>query len=248
MPGPGHFDAHADAYERGRPPYPPALWERLRALRLLGPGVRVVDLGAGTGQATGPMLDAGAAVLAVEPGQSLAARLRRRWPAAEVVPRTAEDADLAPGAFDLAVAATAVHWFDLGVVLPDVHRALAPGGHLAVWRNAYGDPEAPVTPFRERVDRIVARRGPRPSRPGPGELDDAGWAEVLAGGGLFEVVHRDRFRWAVDLDAGQVRDLFTTFSDWTPDEAEAAARAATDLGGTVREHYVTPLIVLRRLA
>ncbi|WP_158371648.1 class I SAM-dependent methyltransferase [Cellulosimicrobium cellulans] len=248
MPGPAHFDAHADADERGRPPYPSALWERLRALRLLGPGVRVVELGAGTGQATGPMLDAGATVLAVEPGERLVARLRRRWPQAEVLVATAEDADLPPASFDLAVAATAVHWFDLGVVLPNVHRALVPGGHLAVWRNAYGDPEATVTPFRERVARIVARRGPRPPRPAPGELDDAGWAELLRGGGLFPVVHRERFRWAVDLDAGQVRDLFTTFSDWTPGEAEEAAQAVRDLGGTVREHYVTPLLVLRRLA
>jgi hypothetical protein len=155
MPGPAHVDAHADADERGRPPYPPALWERLRALRLLGPGVRVLELGAGTGQATGPM---------------------------------------------------------------------------------------------QRVPRMVARRGPRPPRPAPGELDDADRAELLRGGGLFRVVHRDRFRWVVDLDAGQVRALFTTFSDWTPDEAEEGARAATDLGGTVREHDVTPLLVLRRLA
>jgi hypothetical protein len=100
----------------------------------------------------------------------------------------------------------------------------------------------------QRVPRMVARRGPRPPRPAPGELDDADRAELLRGGGLFRVVHRDRFRWVVDLDAGQVRALFTTFSDWTPDEAEEAARAATDLGGTVREHDVTPLLVLRRLA
>lgn len=247
MPGPLHFDAHADAYDRGRPPYPDALWERLRDLRLLRPGVRVLELGAGTGKATGPMIEAGASVLAVEPGETLAARLRRRWPQAEVVVGTAEDAPVGVGAFDLAVAATAVHWFDLGVVLPRVHRALTTDGHLAVWRNGYGDPEAPVTPFREHVAGIVARREAPARRPGPGELEDAAWADLLTGGGLFQVVHRDRFRWTVDLGADQVRDLFTTFSDWTTAEADEAARAAADLGGTVREHYVTPLVVLRRI-
>jgi len=248
MPGPGHFDAHADVYERGRPPYPPALWARLRDLRLLRPGVRVLELGAGTGRATGPMVEAGAVVVAVEPGERLAARLRGRWPQVRVVVGNAEEVDLEPGAFDLAVAATAVHWFDLGTVLPRVHRALGSDGHLAVWRTGYGDPDAPVTPFRERVGAIVAaRRAPAP-RPGPGELDDAAWAELLTGGGLFRVAHRDGFRWAVDLDADRVRDLFTTFSDWPPEEADAAARAAADLGGTVREHYVTPLVVLRRVA
>ncbi len=39
------------------------------------------------------------------------------------------------------------HWFDLNVVLPKVHRALAPAGHFAVWRTAFGDPSVPVTPF-----------------------------------------------------------------------------------------------------
>lgn len=248
MPGPGHFDAHADAYDRGRPPYPDVLWQRLRDLRLLRPGVRVLELGAGTGKATGPMIEAGASVLAVEPGEILAARLRLRWPQAEVVVGTAEGVPFPAGAFDLAVAATAVHWFDLGVVLPRVHRALRTDGHLAVWRNAYGDPEAPMTPFRERVAAIVARREAPARRPGPGELEDDAWADVLTGGGLFQVVHRDRFRWTVDLGADQVRDLFTTFSDWTPAEADEAAQAAADLGGTVREHYVTPLVVLRRVA
>ena len=59
MPDPGHFDAHAEVYDRGRPPYPPALWERLTGTGLLVPGVRVVELGAGSGQATAPLLAAG---------------------------------------------------------------------------------------------------------------------------------------------------------------------------------------------
>jgi hypothetical protein len=40
--------------------------------------------------------------------------------------------------------------------------------------------------------------------------------------------------------------LFTTFSNWSAAEVDEAARAARDLGGSVIEHYETPLIVLRR--
>src|SRR5690349_18496066 len=130
MPDPRHFEAHAAAYDRGRPPYPAALWRRLTGLGLLKPGTRVVELGAGTGQATGSMLQAGARVTAVEPGPALAERLRRHWPAAEVRVDTAEAVVLPPAAFDLAVAATAVHWFDLDLMLPKLHRALAPQAHL----------------------------------------------------------------------------------------------------------------------
>src|SRR5829696_6343939 len=46
--------------------------------------------------------------------------------------------------------------------------------------------------------------------------------------------------WSVDLDVDQIRGLFNTFSEWTAEEAEAAAQAARDLGGRVTEYYVTP--------
>ena len=64
---------------------------------------RVLELGAGTGQATGPMLRAGALVTSVEPGAALVDRLRTRWPAATVHVGTAESVLLPAAAFDLAV-------------------------------------------------------------------------------------------------------------------------------------------------
>lgn len=238
-----HFEKHAEAYDRGRPPYPAALWEWLREHGLLRAEARVLDLGAGTGLATGPLLTAGASVVAVEPGAALADHLRRRWPAATVLIGDAETAPLPASAFDLAVVATAVHWFDLDVVLPRVHRALIPSGHLAVWRNAFGDPSVPRTPFRERVEAIVAQRD-RP-RPFSNEFDTENWATRLAATGHFIRTHIEHFRWSVDLDADQIHDLFTTFSDWNAAEVDQAATAVRDLGGRVVEHYVTPLIVLR---
>src|SRR5437868_5624289 len=142
-----HFDAHADDYASARPPYPPELWARVRATGLVGPGRRAVDLGAGTGQATGPLLATGMEVLAIEPGRRLAALLEARHPEADVVVGRAEDVELPEGSFDLAVAATSIHWMNLDVVLPKVHRALADDGLLLVWRNVFGDPAVAVTPF-----------------------------------------------------------------------------------------------------
>jgi SAM-dependent methyltransferase len=246
-PDPGHFNAHAAVYDRGRPPYPQALWDRLQELEVLGHCTRVVDLGAGSGQATGPMLRAGATVTAVEPGPALAAFLIERWPEITVHTQTAEEVTLPTGAFDLAVVATAVHWFELGVVLPKLHRALVPGGHLGVWRTVFGDPAAPVTPFRERVRQITARRTDPLPRPGPGELDTDSWAALLTSTGHFAVTRTEEFAWEAVLTTEQVRDLFTTFSNWTASEVEDAARAAEDLGGKVLEHYLTPLILLERL-
>jgi SAM-dependent methyltransferase len=246
MVDPMHFDRYAELYESARPPYPEALWERLGGLGLLATGSRALDLGAGTGQATRVLVQRGMDVTAVEPGPALARLLRERVPEARVLQTTAEDAELAPASFDLVTIATAVHWFDLPVVLPQLHAALTAGGHLAVWRNVYGDSTIPPTPFRVRVGEIVGRRDPRP-RPVPGESATAEWAVALTAGGYFEVEHVEEFPWRWDPDEDQIRSLFTTFSDWSEAEAEEAAQAVRELGGVVAEHYLTPLIVLRRV-
>nr|WP_272914084.1 class I SAM-dependent methyltransferase [Ornithinimicrobium cerasi] len=207
-----------------------------------------MELGAGSGQATGPMLRAGATVTAVEPGPALAALLKQRWPEVIVYLGTAEAVVLPDAAFDLAVVATAIHWFDLPVVLPKLHRTVVPGGHLAVCRTAFGNPAAPLTAFRERVSQIAARRTPVPSGSTPGELDTASWARRLTASGHFVTTHVEEFAWTVELTTAQVKDLFTTFSNWTAAEVEEAACAVEDLGGMVLEHYLTPLILMRRAA
>ncbi len=242
-----HFDARVDQYERARPPYPGQLWDRLADLGLVGPGVRVLELGAGTGQATERLLQTCGTVTAIEPGPALARRLRERLPQAVVLPTTAEAAALDDAAFDLAVAATSVHWLDLGVVLPKLHRALRSDGHLAVWRNTFGDPAAPVTPFRARVAELTSRRRAPVQRPDPGGVDTDYWVSRLSDDGWFSVVHTDHFRWRIDLTAQQVFDLFSTFSDWSPEEARQAADVVRESGGRVTEHYLTPLVVLARV-
>jgi hypothetical protein len=68
----------------------------------------------------------------------------------------------------------------------------------------------------------------------------------LAAGGWFEPLRTDHWRWTIDLDTGQVRRLFRTFSDWDDTEVEAAAQAVDDLGGVVTEHYRSILHLLRR--
>ncbi|QIG39687.1 class I SAM-dependent methyltransferase [Microbacterium sp. 4R-513] len=242
MRDPMHFDAIADDYSAARPPYPPELWARVRDTGLVGPGRRALDLGAGTGQATGPLLAMGPDVTAVEPGHRLAALLRARHPGAEVVVARAEDLTPADASFDLAVAATSIHWMDLDVVLPAVHRALTADGRFLVWRNVFGDAEAPVTPFRRRVSQIVERRGETVSGGDP--EDAAATAERLSRSGLFAVHEICQWRWSIALDSHEIDRLFRTFSNWSADEAREAADAVRELGGQVIEHYSSWLIEL----
>ncbi len=237
-----HFDAHAAAYARGRPPYPPGLWQALSELDVLQPGRRVLDLGAGTGQATGPLLAAGLQVTAVEPGPNLAAQLQDSHPAATVLVARAEDVELPDASFDAVVAATSIHWMNLDVVLPKVHRLLVPAGRFLVWRNVFGDPFV-TTPFRERVAEIVRSRDVSQRR-SDAESPESTSAE-LTRTGLFVTEDLSTYRWSITLDEEQVRRLFTTFSDWSTEEVDRAAQAVRDLGGQVVEHYTSWLIVMR---
>jgi SAM-dependent methyltransferase len=239
---PMHFDRMAGAYASARPPYPAELWQDVRADGRLVAGIRVLELGAGSGEATRELVAAGAEVVAVEPGANLAAILHESLPAVTVVRSRAEDLRVDDGAFDLAVAATSIHWMNLGIVLPILHRALARDGRLLVWRNVFGDADADTTAFRQAVHRIVQCRGS--TRAGNAEDADA-TAQRLADSGLFAVERIHRYRWSVELDADRIHALFSTFSEWAPSEVDEAAAAVDELGGTVTEHYASWLITAR---
>ncbi len=238
-----HFERMADAYATSRPPYPQALFATLRARQVIGPGIRVLEVGAGAGLATRDLVSSGSEVVALEPGRRLATLLRRSVPSAEVVVGRLEGTSLPERSFDSAVAATSLHWVDLSIGLPRLHETLRPSGWLAAWRTIFGD-EHVQTPFRDRLSHIEAGRhtdtgsvARPPDRPTMDELTSGGW---------FEPVQTARWRWTIDLTSDQVRRLFRTFSDWTEPEVEAAATAAEECGGVVTEHYQSVLHLLRR--
>jgi SAM-dependent methyltransferase len=239
MTDPMHFERMAEGYASARPPYPAELWRDVLATGLVAPGRRALDLGAGTGQATGELLRRGMDVVAVEPGRRLADAIEERFPSAVVVRSKAEDIRPGEATFDLVVAATSIHWMNLDVLLPIIHRSLKPAGRLLIWRNVFGDAAAEVTPFRQEVQRIVA------ARPASGAVDHESIETItraLRGSTLFRVEKSRLYRWTVDLTTEQVRALFGTFSNWTPDEVETAASEVAALGGSVTESYTSWLI------
>ena len=168
-----HFDRVAPTYARGRPAYPSVLYDLLAERGLVGAGVRALEVGAGSGLATTELLARGCRVDAIEPGPHLAAMLRELdHPDLTVLPTSLEEADLSAAAYDVAVAATSLHWVDLDRGLPILHAALRPGGTLVAWWQVFGDPDW-HTPFREAVDRLTHRRRNRVPRHAPAPADRA---------------------------------------------------------------------------
>lgn len=146
------FDAAAALYGAHRPGYPPALFDAVEALagRPLA-GARVADVGAGTGIATALLRERGAEVLAVEPGDGMAAEFARTHPGIPIVRGDGDRLPLATGAFDLLTYAQAWHWTDPARSVPEARRVLRPGGALAIWWN---DADSGVPWIAEQDERL----------------------------------------------------------------------------------------------
>ena len=241
---PLHFNAVSALYHAARPPYPPELYGQLEAWGALRPGLTVLELGPGTGQATRELLARGVAGIdAVELGGSMAAHLRRTLPDPRltVIVGNAHKVPLPEDAYDLVVSATSFHWLEPEVMIPRLAQATRPSGALAVWWTLYGDPEQ-VTPFRmglrqiEEAHGLVSARGVAPLQ------TDERLAELQAGG-WFGQGQYALFRWSVDMDAAQATALFGTFPTWAAAGSAVAevGELVERLGGRITDHFMTAL-------
>ncbi|MFF5519173.1 class I SAM-dependent methyltransferase [Streptomyces coeruleorubidus] len=130
------FNTAAAQYAANRPSYPPALFDAIEALADNPlPDSRVADIGAGTGIATALLHARGANVIAVEPGDGMAAQFRSTLPGVPIIRGTGDDLPLADACVDLVTYAQAWHWTDPARSVPEALRVLRPGGALALWWN-----------------------------------------------------------------------------------------------------------------
>ena len=184
------FDSVADAYDRARPSYPGTAvsW-------LLGAApLRVLDLAAGTGAFTRPLLEAGHIVLAADHLPSMLAHLRRRSssPALAVVAASAEQLPLRDATFDAITVAQAYHWFDEASAVPELARVLRPGGVLALLWNQRDR----TIPWVRRLGELMGSDDLHPDPSG-----------TLGLSGFFGAVEWRRFRLYQPLNRDGLIDL-----------------------------------------
>jgi ubiquinone/menaquinone biosynthesis C-methylase UbiE len=170
------FAEVADAYERGRPDYAPAVVGALAAELRIPPGAPVLDLAAGTGKLTRALLGAGLDVVAVEPQAALRSVLASSIGTERVREGVAEAIPLPDDAVAAVTVADAFHWFDHAAALSEIRRVLRPGGGLAVLSTA---PDWGDAPWAHEVGTLLADL--RPEHP---HFDGPPWrAAVQAAGG-----------------------------------------------------------------
>jgi SAM-dependent methyltransferase len=172
--------AAAEAYERGRPTYPPAaVAEVVRELGLDGRST-VLDLAAGTGKLTRALVAQLGRVIAVEPSGAMLDVLRARLPEVDAREGTAEAIPLGDGAVDAVFVGEAFHWFRTADACREIARVLTPGGGLALmWNRArWSDDELPWHSAFKALSL--------PYREAAGEFPGERWQEALEATGLFE--------------------------------------------------------------
>jgi SAM-dependent methyltransferase len=243
------FGAVADAYERGRPRYESQV---IDAIGEAAGGPRILDVGAGTGRLSAPLLHAGYDVVSVEPLDTMRAILAGHLGAERALAGRAEALPLGDSSVDGAVCSDAWHWFDGARAADELARVVRPGGgvvvcvSLARWEDEGGTPEwaqevkKAITDLWEEVEHPYLHGSRRP--------------DGLEGHPAFEEMQTRNvpFVHHTDREGIAAHFLSMSFVASLPDERRAAALADFDAIFTrhgidrVDVPYVAELWVTRR--
>jgi SAM-dependent methyltransferase len=228
------FSRSAEAYERGRPEYPAEAIDYL--VSLLPAAAEVLDLAAGTGKLTRPLMGAGLRVVAVEP----VAEMRAAVPGA--LEGTAEAIPLADGSVDAVTVGQAFHWFDGDAALAEIARVLRPDGLLAlVWNKRVDD-----DPVNRAVQHLIdPYRADTPGHRGP-------WRTAFDRTAAFTPLDERIFDQQVVQDAdgleARVGSISFIAALDVADRARVLERARAIAGdGEVTVPYRTEVLTWRRL-
>lgn len=251
------FGEDAELYDRCRPGYPPGLFEDLKAMAGIEPGLRVLEIGCGTGQATVPLARLGCDITAVELSTNLAAFAERKlaeFDRGQVVVAPFEDWPLPTDPFDLVLAATSFHWIDPEVRVAKSADAARVGGAVAVISTQHV--AGGTDPFFVDSQQCYERFDP--STPPGFRLPTAD--EVPRDSTEFDCSRRfgpvefKRYEWNQRYTTKDYLDLLCTYSGHRalPDDArEGLLGCIADLidreyEGRITKRYLTQLAVAHR--
>lgn len=250
------FDEVALLYNEVRPRYPEELFATMIDITGVDTDATLLEIGAGTGQATKTLAQKGFQITAVELGHSLAEVAKREledYPNVQVVNSSFEEAELLPEMFDLVYAATSFHWIDPSVKYTKTHRLLRNEGYLAVIdTNHISDEEGDKffiasLPVYERYNFIdtATPRLPNKKELKAGEVDER----------LFKVIHYQLFPIVITYSAKDFAKLLNTYSTHLKANKEIQGLFYQNIedfinenfNGTINKHFAMSLAIYQKL-
>lgn len=231
------FDREAERYDRCRPAYPDAVIDEV-----LGPkpaGLRVLDVGCGTGIAARAMAAKGAQVLGVEVAPRMAEIARSHG--IEVETGSFEDWRAASRRFDRVTSAQAWHWLDLPVSTAKAASVLRPGGSLCLIWNAGCHPDALADVLAGIYDRLFphvggAGFGYAASRPTDRRTGLTPVLEAIAATPELGPAREEWYPWSRRYDREQWTDLLLSRSDHLALDPVVRDRLLAATGGAIDDY------------
>jgi ubiquinone/menaquinone biosynthesis C-methylase UbiE len=192
------FGSIAELYERVRPGYPAEAVAWLLPPDAPGSvGLRIADVGTGTGKLTDALIASGREIVAVDPDPGMLEVLAGKHPDVRVVTGAAEHLPLDDAAFDVVTFGQSWHWVDPSRGSAEVARVLRPGGVLGLFWNIRDAREPWVAELADILDHRSAD-----------ELMMAAGGPVVTEPLQFDEMRE--FAWTSTIDVATLVDLAAT--------------------------------------
>lgn len=207
------FQNVIDDYEYGRPQYPEELYNAVSRFSGISPVSEILEVGAGTGQATGLFAAHGHRLDLLEVSDQQVNFLREKYGTQrniQVMKSYFEDYE--PGKkYDLIYSATAFHWIKCENGYPKAWRMLQKGGTMAVFWNVFFDLYHSGGIF-DGLNEL--RKTYMPSESLGDDLETIKEKRIrqITVGGYFETPEYIEFHWTDRYDAKRFTALVSTYS------------------------------------
>ena len=252
------FETFAAHYDCIRPGYPTALVTDIRRHCSLTPHSRILEIGSGTGKATGLFSCHGFRITGLEPSAAMAAIARSNLagdPGVNILETTFEDIEFPAGTFDLIFAAQSFHWVDTATGFLKAHRLLHENGMLAVFWNLKRPLPSPLQyEFREIYRRYFRREPWFCMDEDCLNRSDRQRQDRIEASGLFSVAARRDYEWSqkyTSKDYVRLLDSYTDHRLLTDSDKQGlydgVERAIDRHGGVLDLPYVTDAYMCTRL-
>jgi SAM-dependent methyltransferase len=223
------FGNVAELYDRVRLEYSRAPLDYAVSALGLDPASSVLDLAAGTGKLTRALAWRFDTVVAVEPDDAMRSLIR----GVEAYAGTAEEIPLPAASFDAVFVGEAFHWFDGPAALREIARVLRPHGALVLIWNNWWEKEEPRMPAKAL--ELLAVPYERTGR--AAMVAEKDWRSDFEGSPFGPLVEQALVPEPIDLESGELVDLYLTTSSIALMEEGERDELAASLRGLMRGRY-----------